>query len=48
MIDARDSGLTEDDAQRGIRRFRGTPHGNRIDAILILGNNFTMEWKRAE
>jgi hypothetical protein len=48
VIDARDSGLAEDDAQRGIRRFRGTPHGDRIDAILILGDNFTMEWKRAE
>lgn len=25
VIDARDSRLTEDDAQRGIRRFSGTP-----------------------
>jgi hypothetical protein len=48
VIDARDSDLAEDDAQRGIRRFRGTPHGDRIDAILILGDNFIMEWKRAE
>jgi Contact-dependent growth inhibition CdiA C-terminal domain len=48
VIDARDSGLAEDDALRGIRRFRGTPHGDRIHAILILGDNFTIEWKRAE
>ncbi len=27
VIDARGSGLTEDQADRGIRRFSGTPHG---------------------
>jgi hypothetical protein len=48
VIDVRGSGLAEDDAQRGIRRFRGTPHGDRIDAILILGDNFIIDWKRAD
>jgi hypothetical protein len=46
-IDARDSGLTEDQAHRGIRRFTGTPHGNRLDAVLIIGDNYTIDWKRA-
>ena len=47
VIDARDSGLSEDQAHRGIRRFSGTPHGNRLDAVLIIGNNYTIDWKRA-
>jgi hypothetical protein len=47
VIDARDSGLTEDQAHRGIRRFSGTPHGNRLDAVLVIGDNYTIEWKRA-
>lgn len=45
VIDARGSGLTEDEAQRGIRRFFGTPHGNRMDAVLIIGNNYSIDWK---
>jgi hypothetical protein len=47
VIDARDSGLTEDQAHRGIRRFSGTPHGNRLDAVLVIGDNYTIDWKRA-
>jgi Contact-dependent growth inhibition CdiA C-terminal domain len=47
VIDARDSGLTEDQARRGIRRFSGTPHGNRLDAVLIVGDNYYIDWKRA-
>jgi hypothetical protein len=47
VIDARDSGLTEDQAHRGIRRFSGTPHGHRLDAVLVLGDNYTIDWKRA-
>ncbi|MBV9206311.1 MAG: hypothetical protein JO037_13150 [Actinobacteria bacterium] len=47
VIDARDSGLTEDDAHRGIRRFSGTPYGDRLDAVLIIGDNYTIDWKRA-
>jgi hypothetical protein len=47
VIDARGSGLTEDQAHRGIRRFSGTPHGNRLDAVLIVGDNYNIDWKRA-
>jgi Contact-dependent growth inhibition CdiA C-terminal domain len=47
VIDARDSGLTEEQAHRGIRRFSGTPHGNRLDAVLVIGDNYTIDWKRA-
>jgi Contact-dependent growth inhibition CdiA C-terminal domain len=47
VIDARDSGLTEDHAHRGIRRFSGTPHGNRLEAVLIVGDNYYIDWKRA-
>ena len=47
VVDARDSGLTEDQAHRGIRRFSGTPHGNRLDAVLVIGDNYTIDRKRA-
>ena len=47
VIDARGSGLTEDQAHRGIRRFSGTPHANRLDAVLIVGDNYNIDWKRA-
>jgi hypothetical protein len=47
VIDARDSGLTEDGAGRGIRRFSGTPYGDRLDAVLIIGDNYIIDWKRA-
>jgi len=46
VIDARGSGLTEDEAERGLRRFFGTPHGNRIDAVLVVGDNYSIDWKR--
>jgi hypothetical protein len=48
VIDARGSGLAEDQAHTGIRRFSGTPHGDRLDAVLILGDDFTLDWKRAD
>jgi len=48
VIDARGSGLTEDEANHGIRRFRGTPHGDRLDAVLIVGDDYTIDWKRAD
>lgn len=47
VIDARSSGLAEDDAHHGLRRFSGTPHGNRLDAVLIIGDNYSIDWKRA-
>jgi len=46
VIDARGSGLDEDQAHSGIRRFSGTPYGNRLDAVLIIGNDYTLDWKR--
>ena len=46
VIDARESGLDEDQARSGIRRFSGTPYGNRLDAVLIIGNDYTLDWKR--
>ena len=46
VIDARGSGLTEDEANVGIRRFRGTPHGDRLDAVLIVGDDYIIDWKR--
>lgn len=48
VIDARDSGLSEEEAHRGIRRFSGSPHGHRLDAALIIGDNYHIEWKRAD
>lgn len=46
VIDARGSGLTEDEANHGIRRFQGTPHGDRLDAVLIVGDDYIIDWKR--
>jgi hypothetical protein len=46
VIDARGSGLTEDQARTGIRRFSGTPHGDRLDAVLIVGDEYIVDWKR--
>ena len=48
VIDARGSGLTEDEAQHGMKRFFGTPHGNRMDAVLILGDDYSIDWKRGD
>ena len=48
VIDARGSGLAEDEAERGIRRFFGTPHGHRMDAVLIVGDNYCIDWKRGD
>jgi Contact-dependent growth inhibition CdiA C-terminal domain len=46
VIDARGSGLAEDVANRGIRRFSGTPHGDRLDAVLVIGDNCNIDWRR--
>ena len=46
VLDARESGLDEDQARSGIRRFSGTPYGNRLDAVLIIGDDYTLDWKR--
>ena len=47
VIDARDCGLTEDDAHRGIRRFSGTPYGTGWMPCRFIGDNYTIDWKRA-
>jgi hypothetical protein len=48
VIDARGSGLTENEGDNGIRRFQGTPHGDRLDAVLIVGDDYIIDWKRAD
>jgi hypothetical protein len=48
VIDARGSGLTQAEADHGIRRFRGTPPGDRLDAVLIVGDDYIIDWKRAD
>jgi hypothetical protein len=48
VIDARGSGLTEDEAQHGMKRFFGTPHGQRMDAVLIIGDDYSVDWKRGD
>jgi hypothetical protein len=30
----------------GIRRFSGTPHGDRLDAVLVIGDNSNIDWRR--
>jgi hypothetical protein len=45
-IDGRESGLGRAEAEQGMRRFLGTPHANRLDAIRIVGDDFDLNWKR--
>ncbi len=46
IIDARDSGLPEADAHRGIRRFLGTPEAHATDTIRIIADDYDVTWKR--
>jgi hypothetical protein len=46
VIDARDSGLSQDEAERGMRRFLGTPYAHRLDAIRIVGDDFDIDWRQ--
>jgi hypothetical protein len=46
IIDGRGSGLDRAEADLGVRRFLGTPFGNRLDAIRIVGDDFDLNWKR--
>jgi Contact-dependent growth inhibition CdiA C-terminal domain len=48
VIDARDSGLGEEEAERGMRRFLGTPYGHRLDGIRIVGDNYEIDWRRRQ
>jgi hypothetical protein len=46
VIDGRDSGLGRPEADLGIRRFLGTPFGDRMDAIRIVGDGYDLTWER--
>jgi hypothetical protein len=46
VIDGRGSGLDREEADRGMRRFLGTPHAGRLGAIRIIGDDFDLDWKR--
>jgi hypothetical protein len=48
VIDGRDSGLSESDAQRGLARFLGTPEGISFATIRLVGDNFDIDWKRVD
>ncbi|MDY0810580.1 RHS repeat-associated core domain-containing protein [Kitasatospora purpeofusca] len=44
FIDARDSGLSEEEARRGIGRFLGANGQDRLNQIRILGDGFDITW----
>lgn len=46
IIDGRGSDLDREEADRGIRRFLGTPYAHRLDAIRIIGDDYDLNWKR--
>ena len=46
VVDGRDSGLSRDAADRGMRRFLGTPHAYQLEAIRIVGDDYDLDWKR--
>lgn len=46
VIDGRDSGLTSENADRGVRRFLGAPYADHMNAIRIIGDDYELEWKR--
>lgn len=46
VVDGRDSGLTPEDADRGVRRFLGAPYADGLNAIRIIGDDYELEWKR--
>lgn len=46
VIDGRDSGLERPDADLGVRRFLGSPYGDRLDAIRVVGDGYDLTWKR--
>lgn len=48
VVDGRDSGLSESDAQRGLARFLGTPEGLSFATIRLLGDDFDVNWKRVD
>jgi hypothetical protein len=46
IIDGRGSGLNQQEADRGIRRFLGTPHARGVESARIVGDDYDLEWKR--
>jgi hypothetical protein len=46
VIDARDSGLSREEAEHGMDRFLGSKYGHRLDAIRIVGDDYSIDWKR--
>jgi hypothetical protein len=46
VIDGRGSGLTQDDANRGLQRFLGTPWAYRLESVRIIGDGYDLQWKR--
>ena len=46
VIDGRGSGLDRAEAERGVRRFLGTPHATSVAAIRVIGDDFDLNWKR--
>jgi hypothetical protein len=46
VVDGRGSGLTRDEADRGMRRFPGTPYGQQLEAIRVIGDDYDLDWKR--
>ncbi|HMH92055.1 MAG TPA: hypothetical protein VK586_13355 [Streptosporangiaceae bacterium] len=46
VVDGRDSGLSRDEADRGMRRFLGTPYAYQLEAIRIVGDDYDLNWKR--
>lgn len=46
VVDARGAGLERQEAERGLRRFLGTPHATSMTAIRIIGDDFDLDWKR--
>jgi Contact-dependent growth inhibition CdiA C-terminal domain len=46
VVDGRGSGLDRAEAERGLRRFLGTAHGDSVAAIRVIGDDFDLNWKR--
>jgi hypothetical protein len=46
VVDARASGLAEEAAWRGVRRFLAAPYSGKVDAIRVIGDDYDLHWKR--
>jgi hypothetical protein len=46
IVDSRGSGLAAEEAERGLRRFLGSPYGGRLNEIRIIGDGYEMNWNR--